>query len=295
MAENKKGFILYANYIGTIKQLPDDVAGRLLKHIFAYVNDENPVTDELLINIVFEQIKAHLKADLEKYILGKHDKSLSGRIGNLKRWHKDLYDEFVSEKLTLDQAETIGKNRTTSQCDTLQSQSIAKIAVIDKVIATAIVNDKGIVNAIVIENDILNKETKKEVESFPEKLEISPPPEKIDYIKFQKFFNDNKKNLSAVKKMTDARKKRISTLQKQYGKECLMHAIEKARDSDFLQGINSKNWTASFDWIFTPANFIKILEDNYGNKRQQSGKTNAEIYNDAINSETGKSFNWGKG
>src|SRR5690349_5257758 len=99
MAENKKGFILYANYIGTIKQLPDDVAGRLFKHIFSYVNDENPISDELLLNVVFEQIKNHLKADLEKYILSKHDKSLSGRIGNLKRWHKDLYDEFVSEKL----------------------------------------------------------------------------------------------------------------------------------------------------------------------------------------------------
>jgi len=291
MAENKKGFILYANYIGTIKQLPDDVAGRLMKHIFSYVNDENPMTEELLVNVVFEQIKNHLKADLEKYILGKHDKSLSGRIGNLKRWHKDLYDEFVSEKLTLDQAENIGKNRTTSQCDNLQSQTVAEIAVSAIEIA---IDNVSVIDTVIVKDFSEDKKVNKGV-VISDQLKIDPPPDKIDYIKFQKFFNDNKGNLSEVKKMTDARKKRIAILQKQYGKECLIHAIEKAKDSKFLQGDNSKNWTASFDWIFTPANFIKILEDNYANKQQQSGKTNAEIYNDAINSETGKSFNWGKG
>jgi len=288
MAENKKGFILYANYISTINQLPDDVAGRLMKHIFAYVNDQNPKTDELLVNIVFEPIKNHLKDDLEKYILGKHDKSLSGKIGNLKRWHKDLYDDFAADKLTLQEAETIAQNRKVSHRDDSQSQTVANIAVID------IVKDKVNVN-VNVKDKVNVKETFKEEKdnrnvSFSEKLEISPPPEKIDYIKFQKFFNDNKRNLSEVKKMTDARKKRISILQKQYGKECLMHAIEKARDSDFLQGVNSKNWTASFDWIFTPANFIKILEDNYGNKQQQSGKTNAEIFATAMQSETAKNF-----
>lgn len=123
-----------------------------------------------------------------------------------------------------------------------------------------------------------------------DQLKIDPPPEKIDFIKFQKFFNDNRKNLAEVKKMTDARKKRLKSLESQYGKACLMHCVEKARDSDFLQGINSKNWLASFDWIFTPANFIKILEDNYANRQQQSGKTNAEIFNDAMQSDTAKNF-----
>lgn len=143
--------------------------------------------------------------------------------------------------------------------------------------------------------DKVEEEVKNNTEGvISDQLKIDPPPEKIDFIKFQKFFNDNRKNLAEVKKMTDARKKRLKSLESQYGKACLMHCVEKARDSDFLQGINSKNWLASFDWIFTPANFIKILEDNYANRQQQSGKTNAEIYTDAVNSELGQSFNWGK-
>lgn len=67
MAENKKSFVLYTDSQGLVNQLPDDVAGRLFKHIYAYVNDENPITDELLLNIAFEPIKMQLKRDLTKW------------------------------------------------------------------------------------------------------------------------------------------------------------------------------------------------------------------------------------
>ena len=67
MAENKKSFVLYSDSQGLVNQLPDDVAGRLLKHIYAYVNDENPISEELLLNIAFEPIKMQLKRDLIKW------------------------------------------------------------------------------------------------------------------------------------------------------------------------------------------------------------------------------------
>lgn len=79
MAQDKKSFVLYADNYGLIKQLPDDVAGRLLKHIFAYVNDENPVSDDLLLNIAFEPIKMALKRDLKKYEQIKEKRSLAGK------------------------------------------------------------------------------------------------------------------------------------------------------------------------------------------------------------------------
>lgn len=67
MAENKKSFVLYTDSKGLIDQLPDEIAGRLFKHIFAYVNDENPISDELILNIAFEPIKSQLKRDLVKW------------------------------------------------------------------------------------------------------------------------------------------------------------------------------------------------------------------------------------
>lgn len=67
MAENKKSFVLYTDSQGLVNQLPDDVAGRLFKHIYAYVNDEKPISEELLLNIAFEPIKMQLKRDLIKW------------------------------------------------------------------------------------------------------------------------------------------------------------------------------------------------------------------------------------
>ena len=67
MAENKKSFTAYCDWNTTFNSLPDDKAGQLIKHLFAYVNDENPETDDLLINAVFANIKATLKRDLKKW------------------------------------------------------------------------------------------------------------------------------------------------------------------------------------------------------------------------------------
>jgi len=61
------------------KQLPDDVAGKLIKHIFSYVNDEDPVSEDYVINALFEQIKATLKRDLQKWDAQKLQRSLAGK------------------------------------------------------------------------------------------------------------------------------------------------------------------------------------------------------------------------
>lgn len=67
MAKDKKSFILYCDQQGVFNMLPDEQAGKLIKHIFSYVNDEDPESDDLLLTIAFESIKTQLKRDLKKY------------------------------------------------------------------------------------------------------------------------------------------------------------------------------------------------------------------------------------
>lgn len=67
MAGGKKGFVLYADMITMVEKLPNDKAGELFKFILDYVNDKNPETDDLLLQIAFDPIKNSLKRDLEKY------------------------------------------------------------------------------------------------------------------------------------------------------------------------------------------------------------------------------------
>ena len=67
MAEGKKSAILYCDLIHTVEKLTDDQAGRLFKHYLRYINDLNPVTDDVLTEIAFEPIKQSLKRDLVKW------------------------------------------------------------------------------------------------------------------------------------------------------------------------------------------------------------------------------------
>ena len=84
MAKDKKSFVAYSDWQDTFNALPDDKAGQLIKHLFAYVNDENPVTDDILINAVFANIKQQLKRDLKKWESISKQRVEYGRIGGLK-------------------------------------------------------------------------------------------------------------------------------------------------------------------------------------------------------------------
>lgn len=67
VAQDKQSFILYCDIIHTVRKLPDEIAGKLFKHILSYVNDEDPIAEDILIEIAFEPIKQALKRDLKKY------------------------------------------------------------------------------------------------------------------------------------------------------------------------------------------------------------------------------------
>lgn len=83
MASGKKSFILYCDIIHTLNTLSDEEAGKLFKHVLAYVNDLNPQTDDRLLQIAFEPIKQALKRDLEKWIETSPDRSEKARIAGL--------------------------------------------------------------------------------------------------------------------------------------------------------------------------------------------------------------------
>jgi len=131
MAENKKSFVLYTDTFGLIKQLPDDVAGRLLKHIYSYVNDENPITDELLLNIAFEPIKAQLKRDLVK-------------------WETQLKQRSEAGKKSAEQRALTKSNERSISFNEIQRNSTdnvnVSVSVNDNVITTEIINFDDAVN-----------------------------------------------------------------------------------------------------------------------------------------------------
>ncbi len=89
MAENKKGFLLYCDLLHTVEKLNDEQAGKLFKHVLQYVNDLNPETEDILLQVCFEPIKQNLKRDLRKYESTCVKRSEAGKKGMEKRWKKD--------------------------------------------------------------------------------------------------------------------------------------------------------------------------------------------------------------
>jgi hypothetical protein len=88
MAKDKKSFILYSDAIHTVEKLSDMDAGQLLKHLLRYVNDQNPTTENPLVEIAFEPIKQQLKRDLVKFEDVKVKRSEAGKAGATKRWQE---------------------------------------------------------------------------------------------------------------------------------------------------------------------------------------------------------------
>ncbi len=89
MAKNKKGFVLYADLIHTVKKLPKEKQGDLFMVILEYVNDLNPIVDDLSVDLVFEPVKRQLKRDLKKYekraANSRANGMLGGRPKNIKK------------------------------------------------------------------------------------------------------------------------------------------------------------------------------------------------------------------
>ena len=99
MAKDKKSVLLYCDIIHTIEKMDNATAGEFFKHYLRYINDLNPTTDNMVVDIAFESVKQNLKRDLKKYqnicernaLNGskggrpKKPKKPSGLIGNPKK------------------------------------------------------------------------------------------------------------------------------------------------------------------------------------------------------------------
>ena len=133
------------------------------------------------------------------------------------------------------------------------------------------------------DNDNVNENEDDNDSVISPKVEIISPDgdtspgkkESIDYGALMDTYNAALGDvLPRVKVMTDKRKKAVRTCVRQFGKTAVMEMFQTVRDSPFLLGHNSHQWTASFDWLFTPGNFIKVLEKQYYGK-------NADIHQQA--------------
>ena len=117
MAENKKGFILYADQKEIFELLPLDKRGQLITIVFEYVNDENPTVDDPLINMAFTLIKQVLKRDLKKYENKKKQYSEAGKKSAEARKKRKEAEQNSTNSTNVKNVERTSTNSTVTVKD----------------------------------------------------------------------------------------------------------------------------------------------------------------------------------
>lgn len=270
MAENKKSIIVYADWIELFESLTDDEAGKLIKHFFRYVNDQNPTPPDRITELSFIPIKQSLKRDLDKWEGRLSERSLNGRKGNLKRHYTDIYEEFESGNITLEQAEELAKHRKTSHSEENSRIAIKNIA---NVADNVSVNDSVSVSVNVSDSDILlKKETKKVF------TEISVPEiQKETRFNFKKKLLDYGFEKKLVEDWLLVRKNKKAT-NTETAFESFISEVEKreCNINEVLKICVENSWSG----------FKHVWVDNLNKNNTANGtsKSNEQIFTDAMQS-----------
>ena len=66
--KGKTSFRAYCDWIDTFEELSNEEAGKLVKHLFRYVNDLDPEAPDRVTKLLFAPIRATLKRDLKKWL-----------------------------------------------------------------------------------------------------------------------------------------------------------------------------------------------------------------------------------
>jgi hypothetical protein len=112
------------------------------------------------------------------------------------------------------------------------------------------------------------------------------------------FIQETKGVFGKPKGVSDKRRAAIRARVREYGKEAFVEMIHNAAASDYLKGQNHRCWTASFDWMIKPENFVKILSGNYDNHNNNNNRLTNNIYHGKFNSsarfeDEDDTSNWG--
>ena len=99
MAKDKKTVVIYSDWIATFDKLTDEEAGKLIKHLLRYVNDQQPISDRMT-ELLFAQMQQTLKRDLKKWEEIKQQRSEAGKKGMAKRWGNITKDNKTLQDLT---------------------------------------------------------------------------------------------------------------------------------------------------------------------------------------------------
>lgn len=83
---------------------------------------------------------------------------------------------------------------------------------------------------------------------------------RIDYQGVLTEYNQTCPKMPNAISLNDNRRKAIRGRVKDYGRQAITEVFVYASKSPHHNGVNERGWTADFDWLLGPNNFVKMLE-----------------------------------
>lgn len=114
------------------------------------------------------------------------------------------------------------------------------------------------------------KEKKDKKEKMLSNDNMQKAEAKFDAEEIREIFNREMFDKSIPKVRGKLKGQRLAFLTarfREYGIDAVREAIAKAARSDFLNGGGGRGFVASFEWIFRPNNFPKVLDGNFDNRQ----------------------------
>lgn len=100
-------------------------------------------------------------------------------------------------------------------------------------------------------------------------------------------------SLPPIKAITDRRKRAVNARIREHGQDAVCEMLKKAGRSCFLAGQNKSGWVANFDWLFKPNNFVKVLEGNYDNRKEQLINSEVSTSGNVVDYESASQSKYG--
>lgn len=245
-------FILYTSDYQLIEGLTDEQLGQLTRALFTYARDGEIIKLDPVVRMAFVFIKDKIDRNQAKY----QKKCERNRENIRKRWNKsNTNDTKENERIPND----------TSVYERIPNDTTRYLYDSD--------SESDIDSDVSKETD--NNIPSKEGSSISENPKVDPVRRcaKIDFAAIKEYWNTkHDQSGSAMRRLTlmsDQRKSNVRARIREYGGDVqkVYTAIDKAMESNFMNGKNGKGWVASFDWMMCPTNFPKVLEGNYDNEQ----------------------------
>lgn len=245
MAANEKGYdnILYKrHWAEVIMKLPDDVRLSVHDAICRFLLTGEDPNDDVLYRSPYLYIKTEIERDKAAYEEKREMISLRNRENGKKGGRP-------RSKTQITQQNPVGFSKTQI---TQKKAERERVMEMDNIISSS-------------NEDVSTLQVDPEAKTMIEKVKSKSI---IDFERLAAFWNTTMadKGIKQISKLTEKRKAAVSARGREYGKDAIVRAIKKAADSKFLNGDNDRAWIASFDWMFLPKNFPKVLEGNFDNK-----------------------------